>query len=98
MSCAYFAGKNIPISLLANWTKKLYKEESIELLLDEAIRQLSSHSLIQSDKNFIQIHRLVQDVIRFQNPLIQQRRVALSVALEAENQEEDQYERRQNDA
>ncbi len=89
IACAYLAGKNIPITFFEKWANYIDKNESVELLVDDALKQMSNHSLVQSDQHFVHMHRLVQEVIRIQNPLTQSRRLALAVGLYEEGDEKD---------
>lgn len=66
--CAYLANKNIPTTLVENILNDFYRNKFNVLLLNDAIGELCKHSLIQIDKGFIHIHKLVHDVMKLQQP------------------------------
>jgi len=68
---SYLHPDHIPYDLLARWlhTTQLVKDQKvIERLLDKALGYLSAYSMIQShvDQSTVSVHRLVQEVVRFQ--------------------------------
>jgi len=68
---SYLHCDHIPYDLLARWlhTAHLVKDQSaIERLLDKALGYLSAYSMIQShvEQRTLSVHRLVQEVVRFQ--------------------------------
>ena len=68
--CAYLEPNQIPKELLLIWLKKNYPEQkNHELILNHMLGQLNRYSLItlDPDKETIDIHRLVQAVLRHQH-------------------------------
>ncbi len=68
--CAYLDPNQIPKELLVHWLRKTYPEEKDpDLLLDQLLGQLNRYSLItlNLEKKTIDIHRLVQAVLRHQH-------------------------------
>lgn len=63
-ACAYLASRNIPHILLTKWLEARYPNQEVKFILINTLRQLKSHSLIQSDEQFVHIHSLIQEVMR----------------------------------
>ena len=62
--CAYLAPKNIPYFLLHAWFQHTYPDE--QALFEDSLQALETYSLIQINKkdSFIQMHLLLQYVVR----------------------------------
>jgi len=65
-ACAYLDSLNIPRIVLEKYFDKIYPGKSSKLLLNKAISDLTSYSLIQAEKDFVHIHKLVQEVVMLQ--------------------------------
>jgi len=84
---SYLHSDHIPFDLLARWlhTAQFVKDESvIERLLDKALGYLSAYSMIQNhiDSKTVSVHRLVQEVVRFQ---LQQAKSTISAVMPLES-------------
>lgn len=96
IACAYLVDRNIPETLLLKWIKQFYKDQCTELDLDSSLHQLSNHSLIQWAGSSIHMHKLLQEVIRMQNPLDIKREGALVYALDKESIAQNDSDEEQN--
>jgi len=84
---SYLHSDHIPFDLLARWlhTAQLVKDQKVvERSLDKALGYLSAYSMIQSqvDQRTLSVHRLVQEVVRFQ---LQQAKSTISTPTSSEN-------------
>jgi len=63
-ACAYLDAWNIPYPLLQQYLEAVYPDKPSKIILNEAIDKLNEYSLIEVDREFVQVHKLVQKVVK----------------------------------